>query len=139
MDMVAAAAATEAVVLIVGEPGTGKSLLASQLHDLSARSSGPFVRATRDSEEPPTHPAGEGGELHLRSALNHLERQLILEALRRAGGVRRETARLLGIDPRNLGYFMRKHGLGDWTPGSAQDGDRAGRRASRVSPKTVRL
>ena len=33
------------------------------------------------------------------------------EALRRSGGVRREAASLLGIDPRNLGYYFRKHGL----------------------------
>ena len=33
------------------------------------------------------------------------------EALRRSAGVRREAARLLGIDARNLGYYFRKHGL----------------------------
>ena len=25
--------------------------------------------------------------------------------------MRKEAARLLGIDPRNLGYYLRKHGL----------------------------
>jgi two-component system, NtrC family, response regulator AtoC len=50
-------------------------------------------------------------ELNLRDALNGLERQLLLEAHRRAGGVRKEAARLLGIDPRNLSYYMRKHDL----------------------------
>jgi DNA-binding NtrC family response regulator len=50
-------------------------------------------------------------ELNLREALNKLERQLLLEAHRRAGGVRKEAARLLGIDPRNLSYYMRKHDL----------------------------
>jgi two-component system, NtrC family, response regulator AtoC len=50
-------------------------------------------------------------ELNLREALNGLERQLLLEAHRRAGGVRKEAARLLGIDPRNLSYYMRKHDL----------------------------
>jgi DNA-binding NtrC family response regulator len=39
------------------------------------------------------------------------ERELLLEAHRRAGGVRKEAARLLGIDPRNLSYYMRKHDL----------------------------
>ncbi len=43
-------------------------------------------------------------ELNLRDALNKLERELLLEAHRRAGGVRKEAARLLGIDPRNLSY-----------------------------------
>ena len=37
--------------------------------------------------------------------------QLLLEAHRRAGGVRKEAAHLLGIDPRNLSYYMRKHDL----------------------------
>jgi two-component system response regulator AtoC len=50
-------------------------------------------------------------ELNLREALNRLERELLLEAHRRAGGVRKEAAHLLGIDPRNLSYYMRKHDL----------------------------
>jgi len=59
-------------------------------------------------------PEGSSGperELNLRDALNKLERELLLEAHRRAGGVRKEAARLLGIDPRNLSYYMRKHDL----------------------------
>jgi two-component system response regulator AtoC len=51
------------------------------------------------------------GDLALRDNLNRLERSLIVEAHRRAGGVRREAARLLGIDARNLAYYCRKHGL----------------------------
>jgi two-component system response regulator AtoC len=51
------------------------------------------------------------GELNLRRALNKLERELLLEAQRQAGGVRKDAARLLGIDPRNLSYYMRKHDL----------------------------
>jgi two-component system, NtrC family, response regulator AtoC len=50
-------------------------------------------------------------ELNLREALNKLERELLVEAHRRAGGVRKDAARLLGIDPRNLSYYMRKHEL----------------------------
>ena len=34
-----------------------------------------------------------------------------MEAQRRSQGVRKEAARLLGIDPRNLAYYLRKHGL----------------------------
>jgi two-component system response regulator AtoC len=50
-------------------------------------------------------------ELNLRDALNKLEREMLIEAHRRAGGVRKEAAHLLGIDPRNLSYYMRKHDL----------------------------
>ena len=57
--------------------------------------------------------AGSSRELNLREALTRLERDLLLEAQRRAGGVRKEAARLLGVDPRNLAYYLRKHGLGD--------------------------
>jgi DNA-binding NtrC family response regulator len=64
---------------------------------------------------PPPLALAEGatgeGELNLRAALNRLEKELLLEALRRAGGVRKEAARLLGIDSRNVGYYLRKHGL----------------------------
>ena len=55
-------------------------------------------------------PAG-ANDLALRENLNRLERSLIVEAHKRAGGVRREAARLLGIDARNLAYYCRKHGL----------------------------
>ena len=50
-------------------------------------------------------------DLALRDNLDRLERSLIVEAQRRSRGVRREAARLLGIDPRNLAYYFRKHGL----------------------------
>jgi DNA-binding NtrC family response regulator len=56
-------------------------------------------------------PFGIGEHLHLRNRLVETERRLLAEALTRAGGVKRQAARLLGIDERNLGYFLRKHGL----------------------------
>jgi two-component system response regulator AtoC len=59
----------------------------------------------------PEGTSGPERELNLRDALGKLERELLLEAHRRAGGVRKEAARLLGIDPRNLSYYMRKHDL----------------------------
>jgi DNA-binding NtrC family response regulator len=59
----------------------------------------------------PEGTSGPERELNLRDALNKLERELLLEAHRRAGGVRKDAARLLGIDPRNLSYYMRKHDL----------------------------
>jgi transcriptional regulator with GAF, ATPase, and Fis domain len=48
---------------------------------------------------------------HAASTNGDLERELILEALRRARPVRKDAAGLLGIDPRNLSYYLRKHGL----------------------------
>lgn len=62
----------------------------------------------------PRSPAGS--DLHLRRNLRATERQLLVRALERAGGVRREAARLLGVDERNLSYFLRKHDLMDWEP-----------------------
>ena len=50
-------------------------------------------------------------ELNLRTVLAATERRLLIEALRRAGGVRKEAARLLGIDQRNMPYYFRKHGI----------------------------
>jgi DNA-binding NtrC family response regulator len=49
--------------------------------------------------------------LNLRESLHQAERALLVEALKRSGGVHRDAARLLGVDPRNLPYFLRKYDL----------------------------
>ncbi len=49
--------------------------------------------------------------LNLRANLAATESRLLTEALERAQGVKRDAARLLGIDERNLAYFLKKHGL----------------------------
>jgi two-component system, NtrC family, response regulator HydG len=78
--------------------------------------------ATLDSIElpalprPAVPPAGSeaptgGGDLNLRAVLARRECQALVEALRQARGVRKEAARLLGIDQRNLAYYLRKHGI----------------------------
>jgi transcriptional regulator with GAF, ATPase, and Fis domain len=59
----------------------------------------------------PVPPVTPVRDLNLRESLQRTERDLLLEAQRRSGGVHKEAARLLGIDPRNLSYFLRKHGL----------------------------
>jgi len=55
--------------------------------------------------------AQAGAELSLRAVVAAAERRALSEALRRTSGVRKDAAQLLGIDPRNLAYFLRKHGL----------------------------
>jgi transcriptional regulator with GAF, ATPase, and Fis domain len=54
---------------------------------------------------------GDDNPTNLRQALHKREREVVLEALRDSGGVRKEAARLLGIDQRNLSYYIRKHGI----------------------------
>lgn len=57
-----------------------------------------------------------GGDLNLRSRLLAAERELLAAALRRAEGVRRKAAKILGIDERNLAYYLKKHDLMDYEP-----------------------
>jgi DNA-binding NtrC family response regulator len=65
---------------------------------------------------------GDGSDLGSRNELslalterkNAAERAALSEALERSGGVRREAARLLEIDERNLAYFLKKHDLMAW-------------------------
>jgi DNA-binding NtrC family response regulator len=59
----------------------------------------------------PHTPLADASDLNLRAALGRREREVLLEALKRSGGVRKEAARLLGIDQRNLGYYLHKHEL----------------------------
>jgi transcriptional regulator with PAS, ATPase and Fis domain len=47
----------------------------------------------------------------LKSRLEFAERQIILEALCITNGVKNRAASLLGIDRRNLSYFLHKHGI----------------------------
>lgn len=50
-------------------------------------------------------------EPSLRDKLNLLEKQIILDALKRTNGVKRKAADMLQIDPRNFPYLLRKHDL----------------------------
>ncbi|MGH8553312.1 MAG: helix-turn-helix domain-containing protein [Methylococcales bacterium] len=43
--------------------------------------------------------------------MNGAEKQCIQEALIQANGVKKRAALLLGIDRRNLSYFLNKHGI----------------------------
>lgn len=55
-------------------------------------------------------PAVEPG---LREKMNLLEREILLEALSRAHGIKCQAAAMLRVDPRNLPYLLRKHHLGE--------------------------
>jgi len=60
--------------------------------------------------------AGAGGgqsDLHLRSRLDATEKEIVLAALARSEGKKKDAAHMLGIDPRNLGYYLRKHDIKD--------------------------
>jgi transcriptional regulator with GAF, ATPase, and Fis domain len=52
-------------------------------------------------------------ELGLREMLNLLEKQIILDTLIRADGIKKRAADMLQIDARNLPYLLRKHNLSD--------------------------
>jgi two-component system response regulator AtoC len=60
-----------------------------------------------DEEVTPEHST----ELGLREQLNLLEKQILLDTLLRAQGIKKHAAAMLGIDPRNMPYLMRKHRL----------------------------
>jgi Nif-specific regulatory protein len=53
--------------------------------------------------------APESGPLTLPNAVADIERERLLEALRRSGGVQTRAATLLGITPRQLGYKLKKY------------------------------
>jgi DNA-binding NtrC family response regulator len=76
---------------------------------LLSRACLPFGGADADDGSPPQ--AGRSDELNLRETVTRAEREILREALRRADGVKRRAAELLGIDERNLAYYLRKHGL----------------------------
>ncbi|GJM22752.1 MAG: acetoacetate metabolism regulatory protein AtoC [Planctomycetota bacterium] len=61
------------------------------------------------------------GDLHLRSRLEALEAEILSEALKKCAGVRKDAAALLGIDARNMGYYLRKHDLQDAAPRRDRD------------------
>ena len=69
--------------------------------DLTSLAGDPFT----PSSEP------ESDTSNLRNALSRGQKEVLLDALKRSGGVRKEAARLLGIDQRNLGYYLHKHGI----------------------------
>jgi two-component system response regulator PilR (NtrC family) len=55
----------------------------------------------------------QGGSSNLDKELEAIERRLLEEALRRAGGVRKKAAEILGINYRSLRHRLSKYGFGD--------------------------
>jgi len=78
-----------------------------------------ILRPVGTSKDETTDAATAGEELEIRARVEQLERGLIQEALERTAGKKKEACALLGIDPKNLSYYMRKHGL---SGGGADDG-----------------
>jgi transcriptional regulator with GAF, ATPase, and Fis domain len=70
---------------------------------------GPVLRAASFPDKLRPHTTAEPPSLKARLEL--VERQIILEALLTSDGVKTRTAALLGIDRRNLTYFLHKHGI----------------------------
>ncbi|MBI2963187.1 MAG: sigma 54-interacting transcriptional regulator [Deltaproteobacteria bacterium] len=74
-------------------------------------------------DAPPDGPRGAGssiavewmqdGSSNLDSELETIERRLLEEALRRAGGIRKRAAEILGINYRSLRHRLSKYGFGD--------------------------
>jgi transcriptional regulator with GAF, ATPase, and Fis domain len=67
------------------------------------------IRKSRDAEEGIPFSA----DLNLRERLLLAERQILLDTLMRANGIRKRAAEMLGIDSRNMPYFLKKHRLQD--------------------------
>ncbi len=90
----------------LAEPGEeiGMALLPSERGP-----SGPArAESVREMELPP-------GGVDMERLVGDLERRLLLEALRRTGGVRKEAAKLLKISFRSIRYRLDKYGIDDGT------------------------
>ena len=72
----------------------------------------PLVRGILESALVSPLPT-ESREFLLRKNLDAVEREIVLRALTHTGWKKKEASLLLGIDPRNLGYYLRKHKITD--------------------------
>ncbi|HKE02284.1 MAG TPA: sigma-54 dependent transcriptional regulator [Planctomycetota bacterium] len=72
---------------------------------------GMFSRPAASAPSVASAPGPGDAVLRIRERTDELERALILEALRRSGGRKRDASSLLGIDARNFAYYLKKHGL----------------------------
>ncbi|MCK6447706.1 MAG: sigma-54 dependent transcriptional regulator [Planctomycetes bacterium] len=86
----------ERAVIVSATPELGADLFRGILESnlASPRASGPY-------------------EFHLRANLDAVERKLLLKVLAHTKNHRKEAALLLGIDPRNLSYYLKKHRISE--------------------------
>ena len=73
---------------------------------------GALFRGILESAVVPPEPSGPK-EFHLRRNLDAAEKEILLRAIAHTHGRKKEASILLGIDPRNLGYYLRKHGVAE--------------------------
>ncbi|MCL5966803.1 MAG: sigma-54 dependent transcriptional regulator [Deltaproteobacteria bacterium] len=67
---------------------------------------------TKPESIPPYYPEMfEGEEVSIDGAMDHLEKTLLLRALKKTGGNKTEAAKLLNISFRSLRYRLDKHGI----------------------------
>jgi DNA-binding NtrC family response regulator len=71
-----------------------------------------LFRGIVESSLPSARPIGQD-EFHLRRNLDALEKDIVIKAIAHTQGKKKDAALLLGIDPRNLGYYLRKHKITD--------------------------
>jgi two-component system, NtrC family, response regulator HupR/HoxA len=73
----------------------------------------PQVASSNPFNAPGSHSSvGPSGEVKLKDALEHLERQMIVDTLKRCGGNKSEAARQLGVSRSNLIAKAQSYGLG---------------------------
>ncbi len=91
-----------------------RAVIVSDKDELDA---GLFAGILESTTSSPVSPIATGSleprEFHLRTNLDAAEREIVLRALTQSKGKKKEAAILLGIDPRNLGYYLRKHKITD--------------------------
>ena len=73
----------------------------------------PSLPSTVNGSEAPRNDWMKEGSSNLDAELEAIERQLLEEALRRSGGVRKRAAEILGINYRSLRHRLSKYGFGE--------------------------
>jgi two-component system response regulator PilR (NtrC family) len=80
---------------------------------ITAASMPPSMTKENHARTPPNVVAFPEEGVDIDHVLGQIERELLIEALRRSHGVRTDAAKLLGITFRSMRYRLRKHQLGE--------------------------